>query len=140
MGFYDRFCDFVSIGSGGAGLSSALAVNAKGFEALVLEKREVIGGSTAMSGGVPWIRTTMVAEAVEESREGAMAYFEDVVGDVGPASSYERREVYINRGPEMVTFLQGLGLGVPALRGVLGLLLRCQGREGPRPVDRGHGF
>ena len=112
MAEWDFTTDFVSIGSGGGGLSSALAVNSRGYDALVLEKREVIGGSTAMSGGVLWIPNNplMVSEGVDDSHEDAMAYFEDVVGDVGPASSYERREAYITRGPEMVSFLQGLGL------------------------------
>jgi 3-oxosteroid 1-dehydrogenase len=129
MADWDFTTDFVSIGSGGGGLSSALAVNSKGYEALVLEKRELIGGSTAMSGGVLWIPNNplMVAEGVEDSREEAMAYFEDVVGDVGPASSYERREAYINRGPEMVTFLQGLGLN----------FRRCEGYSDYYPDAKG---
>src|SRR5665213_1247248 len=129
MAAWDFTTDFVSIGSGGGGLSSALAVNSRGYEALVLEKRELVGGSTAMSGGVLWIPNNplMVAEGVEDSREDAMAYFEDVVGDVGPASSYERREAYINRGPEMVSFLQGLGL----------TFRRCEGYSDYYPDAKG---
>ncbi len=57
MAEWDFTTDFVSIGSGGGGLASALAVNSKGYDALVLEKREVIGGSTAMSGGCCGFRT-----------------------------------------------------------------------------------
>ena len=31
-----------------------------------------------------------------------MAHFEAVVGDVGPASSYERRHAFLTAGPEMI--------------------------------------
>jgi 3-oxosteroid 1-dehydrogenase len=112
MAEWDFTTDFLSIGSGGGGLASALAVESKGFDALVVEKRGLIGGSTAMSGGVLWIPNNplMVEEGVEDSYDEAVAYFEDVVGDIGPASSFERRQAYIRRGPEMVSFLQGLGL------------------------------
>ncbi len=69
----------------------------------------------------------MVSEGVDDSHEDAMAYFEDVVGDVGPASSYERREAYITRGPEMVSFLQGLGLS----------FRRCEGYSDYYPDAKG---
>jgi 3-oxosteroid 1-dehydrogenase len=39
-----------------------------------------------------------------------MAHFEAVVGDVGPASSFERRHAFLTAGPEMVTFLQQCGV------------------------------
>ena len=39
-----------------------------------------------------------------------MAHFEAVVGDVGPASSFERRHAFLTAGPEMVTFLQQRGV------------------------------
>ena len=52
MELYDRFCfDW----QWGWGTDGALATKSRGFEALVLEKREVIGGSTAQSGGILWI-------------------------------------------------------------------------------------
>ena len=39
-----------------------------------------------------------------------MAHFEAVVGDVGPASSFERRHAFLTAGPEMVSFLQRCGV------------------------------
>ena len=39
-----------------------------------------------------------------------MVHFEAVVGDVGPASSFERRHAFLTAGPEMVTFLQERGV------------------------------
>src|SRR5271165_6033727 len=109
---WDFTCDFVSIGSGGGGLTGALTARTRGLDALVVEKRELVGGSTAMSGGVLWIPNNplMVEEGVPDSYDEAMAYFEDVVGDVGPASSLERRHVYLTKGPEVVDVLRGLGV------------------------------
>ena len=109
---WDFTTDFVSIGSGGGGMTGALTANSRGLEALVLEKRDMVGGSTSMSGGVLWIPNNplMAEEGVPDSYEDGLAYFEDVVGDVGPASSPERRHVYLTKGPEMVDFLRQLGV------------------------------
>ena len=53
----------------------------------MLEKQALIGGSTCMSGGVVWVpnNPVMRADGVADSYDDAMAHFEAVVGDVGPA-------------------------------------------------------
>lgn len=109
---WDTTVDFVIAGSGGGGLVAALAAADAGADALVLEKQALVGGSTCMSGGVVWIpdNPLMQAEGIPDSYEDAMAHFEAVVGDVGPCSSIERRHAYLTAGPEMTTFLQGLGV------------------------------
>jgi 3-oxosteroid 1-dehydrogenase len=111
---WDAAVDVVIVGSGGGGMVAALAADAAGASALVLEKQELIGGSTAMSGGVVWVpnNPVMQADGVADSYEEAMAHFEAVVGDVGPASSFERRHAYVTAGPEMISFLQDLGVGL----------------------------
>ena len=65
-----------------------------------------------MSGGVVWIpnNPVMRADGVPDSYDDAMAHFEAVVGDVGPASSFERRHAFLTAGPEMVSFLQQQGV------------------------------
>jgi succinate dehydrogenase/fumarate reductase flavoprotein subunit len=118
MASWDFTTDFAVVGSGG-GLVGALAAREAGLEALVVEKRDLIGGSTAMSGGIIWLpdNPLLAAEGVADSYEDGMAYFEDVVGDVGPASSFERRDAYLREGPAMVRFLQRLGVE----------FIRCEG-------------
>jgi len=103
--------DVVVVGSGG-GLCGAVTAAAQGLEVIVIEKQALVGGSTAMSGGVLWLPNNplMQAEGVPDSYEEAMDYFDSVVGDVGPASSPERRAAYVKEGSEMVRFLQGLGM------------------------------
>lgn len=103
--------DVVVVGSGG-GLCGAVTAAANGLETLVIEKEPLLGGSTALSGGVLWLPNNplMQADGVPDSFGEAMAYFESVVGDAGPASSEARRAAYITEGAEMVRFLQRLGL------------------------------
>ena len=112
MTTWDTTVDLVIVGSGGGGMVAALTADDAGASALVLEKQERIGGSTAMSGGIAWVPNNPVMEAagVPDSYEDAMAHFEAVVGDVGPCSSFERRHAFLTAGPEMVTFLQDRGV------------------------------
>jgi 3-oxosteroid 1-dehydrogenase len=109
---WDSTYDFVIAGSGGGGMVAALAAADAGARALVLEKQALVGGSTAMSGGIVWIpnNPVMLADGIADSYEDALAHFDAVVGDVGPASSFERRHAFLTEGPEMVAFLQQLGV------------------------------
>jgi len=108
----DETFDYVIVGSGGGGMVAALAAADAGASAVVLEKQTKLGGSTCMSGGIMWVPNSPVMRAagVHDSYEAAMAHFEAVVGDVGPASSFERRDAFLTAGPEMVSFLQRLGV------------------------------
>jgi 3-oxosteroid 1-dehydrogenase len=112
MTTWDSTVDLVIAGSGGGGMVAALAAADAGASALVLEKLERVGGSTAMSGGIVWVpnNPVMRADGVPDSYEDAMAHFEAVVGNVGPASSLERRHAFLTAGPEMVSFLQERGV------------------------------
>ena len=112
MTTWDSTVDFVIVGSGGGGMVAALTAADLGASAVVLEKQPLIGGSTAMSGGIVWIpnNPVMRADGVPDSYEDARAHFEAVVGDVGPASSPARRHAFLTAGPEMVSFLQQHGV------------------------------
>jgi 3-oxosteroid 1-dehydrogenase len=102
----------VIVGSGGGALCGALAARQGGLEVLVVEKTESVGGSTAMSGGGVWIpnNPVMRAAGAADSEAEALAYFDAIVGDVGPASSSARRQSYVQNAPRLVAFLQELGV------------------------------
>jgi 3-oxosteroid 1-dehydrogenase len=108
---FDYQTDALIVGSGGAGLVAALVMKEHGFEPLVIEKTGFVGGTTAWSGGGLWIPNNPVSRAagVEDSFDAALRYLDAVVGDVGPASSPERRRAFLDHGPRMVEFLQRLG-------------------------------
>src|SRR3954463_13916471 len=113
MTTWDSSVDFVIAGSGGGGMVAALAAADAGATALVLEKQALVGGSTCMSGGIVWVpnNPVMHADGIADSYEDAMAHFEAVVGDVGPASSFERRHAFLTAGPDMISYLQAQGVG-----------------------------
>ena len=119
MTTWNESADLVVIGSGGGALVAAIAAADAGLTALVVEKQGLVGGSTAMSGGVIWLPNNplMQREGVADSEADGLAYFADVVGDVGPASSEEKRRTFISAGSTMVTFLERAGLR----------LTRCEG-------------
>ena len=80
---------------------AALVARTRGLDVLVVEKDALIGGSTAMSGGGVWIpnNPSCAPRARTDSEQAALAHFDAVVGDVGPASSPERRERLRRAGP-----------------------------------------
>lgn len=112
MSEWDCSYDFVSVGSGGGGLVGALKAAAEGRSALVIEKQPLVGGSTAMSGGMVWVPANplMLADGIDDSYAEGMAYFDEVVGDAGPGSSRARRHAYLTDGPRMISFLQDAGV------------------------------
>lgn len=104
--------DLVIVGSGGGAMTAALCARSQGLEVLVIEKTELVGGSTAMSGGGLWVPNShlMADEGVPDSVNDALTYFDAVVGDVGPASSLDRRKAYVENAPNMLRFLERQGL------------------------------
>lgn len=126
---WDKSVDLLIAGSGGGGMVAALAAIDSGIEPLVVEKQTLIGGSTGMSGGMVWLPNNplMVADGIPDSHEDGLAYFDDVVGDIGAASSPERREVFLNAGYEMIEFLVRKGVR----------LVRCAGYSDYYPNHKG---
>ena len=126
---WDKSVDLLIAGSGGGGMVAALAAVESGIEPLVVEKQDLIGGATGMSGGMVWLPNNplMRAEGVPDSHEDGMAYFDDVVGDIGEASSVARREMFLTAGYEMIDFLVRKGVR----------LARCPGYSDYYPNHKG---
>jgi len=112
MADWDETRDFVTIGSGGGATMSALYLRSIGKDVLILEKTDMVGGSTAMSGGVLWIPNHPLQKAagVPDSYEAGLAYMEATIGEVGPASSPARRHAFLTSGPKMVEFMISRGI------------------------------
>ncbi|MEU6621067.1 FAD-dependent oxidoreductase [Streptomyces litmocidini] len=98
---WDHTYDVVVVGSGAAGMAAALTARLRGLTALVVEKTDVYGGSTALSGGAIWVPNNFHLDAagLGDTPEKARAYLDATVGDRVPA---ERKDAYVTHGPRMV--------------------------------------
>ena len=126
---WDHSVDLLIAGSGGGGMAAALAALDSGIEPLVIEKQALIGGSTGLSGGMVWLPNNplMRADGIPDSHEDGLAYFDDVVGDIGQPSSPARREMFLTAGYEMINFLMRKGVR----------LVRCPGWSDYYPNHKG---
>lgn len=113
---FDETFDFVVVGSGGGSMCAALLMRTLGKSVVILEKTELVGGTTAYSGGVMWIpNNRFMAEArLDETYDKASTYMDATAGqsEDAPGASPERRAAYLREGPKMVDFLikQGIRL------------------------------
>lgn len=97
--------DVIVIGSGAGGLTTAIVAALDGLKVLVVEKTSSFGGTTALSGGAPWIPNNrhMAALGQEDSVDAAKAYLRSVLGNY-----YNETKVsaYLESGPEMIAYLE----------------------------------
>jgi succinate dehydrogenase/fumarate reductase flavoprotein subunit len=97
--------DLIVVGSGAAGLTTAITAKKRGLDVVVLEKEPVFGGTTALSGGVLWIPLSSYGRAQNpaDSLEATRAYMMEETG-----SFYDEAAVtaFLTNGPKMVDFLE----------------------------------
>ena len=95
----------VVIGTGGAGLTAAIAAHEAGARVSLLEKGDEIGGTTAWSGGMIWVPNNHheATLGVEDSRDKALTYLMSMSHGL-----MQRHLVgaFLDHGPEMVAFLE----------------------------------
>jgi len=102
---WDYTTDVVVVGSGAGGMVSALYADHNDLDALVLEKTDSYGGSSALSGGGLWIPVNhhMEAEGIPDSIEKARLYLQNTVGDRTPQ---EKQDAYLENAREMAKWLE----------------------------------
>lgn len=83
---WDRIVDVVVVGSGAAALTAAITAADAGCAVEVLEKTDKVGGTSAFSGGMPWVPMNdhMGEAEVDDSREEALEYLEVVTKGRAP--------------------------------------------------------
>lgn len=98
--------DVIVVGAGGAGMAAALAAGHQKLDTVLIEKSDYFGGSTARSGGGVWIPGNHVlrdaGQVSEDDNAQSKLYLDSIVGDVVPKV---RRDTYIDRGPEVMDFI-----------------------------------
>ena len=114
MTHFDEMFDFVVVGSGGGSMCAGLFMRSAGKSVLILEKTDLVGGTTARSGGVMWIPNNpfMARDGIEDSYEKAAAYLDAVLPDPkdAPGASRARRATYLTEAPRMLEFLGSRGV------------------------------
>ncbi|WP_158169021.1 FAD-binding protein [Mycolicibacterium smegmatis] len=102
---FDHTVDLLVIGSGGGGMTAALAGDASGLDTLVVEKSPQFGGSTALSGGGIWVpgAPAQRREGHVPSPDGVFEYLKQITG--GLVSDARLRQ-YVDSAPEMMDFLE----------------------------------
>ncbi len=108
----DNNFDFVIVGSGAGGLVAAIAAKLRGLRPLLLEKTELIGGSSVLSGGVLWMPNNplMQREGIRDSREEALRYMANFVDDSSHYSTPARREAYLDNIQPMMNAMEAQGM------------------------------
>lgn len=114
MAEWDETFDFVVVGSGGGAMCAAIVMRNSGKSVLVLEKTDLLGGTTARSGGVMWIPNNplMRRAGVHDSTEQAMTYLDALTeGQIdAPGTTREKRLTYVTQAPLMIEFLMRQGM------------------------------
>jgi 3-oxosteroid 1-dehydrogenase len=107
MSEFDHTVDVLVVGSGGGGMTAALAANASGLDALIVEKSPKFGGSTALSGGGIWVpgAPSQRKEGYVPDPDGVFEYLRQITG--GLVSDARLRQ-YVDTAPEMMEFLENL--------------------------------
>src|ERR1700754_161236 len=104
---FDHTVDVLVIGSGGGGMTAALAADASGLETVIVEKSPQFGGSTALSGGGIWVpgAPSQRAAGYVPSPDDVFEYLRRITG--GLVSDARLRQ-YVDTAPVMMEFLEKL--------------------------------
>jgi succinate dehydrogenase/fumarate reductase flavoprotein subunit len=100
----DEVFDVVVVGAGAGGLTAASAAAARGCSVLLLEQADVVGGTTAISGGMVWIPANHKSAAVQrpDSLDVARTYLAETV----PGTDRKRLETFLASGDAAIRDLE----------------------------------
>jgi 3-oxosteroid 1-dehydrogenase len=107
-GSFGQKVDVLVVGSGGSGLTAALAALEAGATVAVIEKNSMLGGTTALSGGMIWIPCNKHARAagIEDSFEQALRYAVEITKG---RASMELLKAHLKRGDQLLEFFERAG-------------------------------
>ncbi|HJV79997.1 FAD-dependent oxidoreductase [Noviherbaspirillum sp.] len=100
-----REFDVVVLGTGATGLLAALTAHEAGARVGLFEKNDLVGGTTAMSGGVAWLPNNPQAAAagIQDSPEEALRYLESLSHGMTDSTLLE---TLVKTGPEMIDWIE----------------------------------
>lgn len=97
--------DMIVLGAGAAGMTAAVVAARKGLNVLLIEKSNLVGGTTAVSGGMVWIpaNSKMTSVGLSDSMEEARTYLKSIIGR---SASNEMLETFVKNADRCVQFLE----------------------------------
>ncbi len=102
---WDLEADVVVLGSGAAGLLTAIVAHDHGASVVLLEKADTVGGTSAVSGGILWIPDNhhLHEAGLSDSRDEALAYLGAL--SLGRIDS-DLAAVLVDAGPRMLRWVE----------------------------------
>lgn len=96
--------DVVVLGTGVAGLVAAITAHDNGASVGLYEKSELIGGTTAMSGGIIWMPNNhlQAGAGIDDSREQALAYLDALSLDMIDS---DMAAAFVDSGPVALQYV-----------------------------------
>jgi 3-oxosteroid 1-dehydrogenase len=87
MGDFDEVFDTVVVGSGAAGMAAAWTAARCGLSALIIEKADVYGGNSALSGGGAWMPNApvLLRHGQKDDLDKTFQYLRTIAPEVDPA-------------------------------------------------------
>ncbi len=97
--------DMVVVGSGSAGMATAIVAAREGLDVLLLEKTPFFGGATAWSGGGCWVPDNhiMRSAGMQDSAEDAGTYIREVVGQALDETLWQQ---FLENSAEMLRYFE----------------------------------
>ena len=110
--------DVIVLGAGIAGLAAALAAHEHGLRPLLIEKSDLIGGTTADSYGLIWVGGNHLMRAAGESdpREDIIRYMTFLGGG---ELAQERVAALVDRSPDVIAFYEACGIPFRLIGGMV---------------------
>src|SRR5689334_7765705 len=103
---WDRVVDVIVVGTGAAGLSAATLAHDGGAQVLLVEKADLVGGTTGVSGGMPWVPLNrhMADVGVVDSRDEALTYLRRLTHGREPDPLL--LEAYVDTAADVIEYLE----------------------------------
>ena len=102
---WDIETDVLIVGTGGSGLVAAIVAHDEGAKVTLIEKTDKVGGTTAVSGGIPWIPNNHHINDVGEtdSKEEVFTFMKILAQGRSDDSLIE---AFIDNAPRMLKYLE----------------------------------
>jgi len=101
---WDRTVDLLVMESGAEGMAAVVRAHDLGLDVLLVEKSELYGGNTAMSGGVCWVANNpgMAKEGIADSDEDGFTYLKHITKGEVPD---DKLWLYIRESKRVLAYL-----------------------------------